>query len=210
LVTIAVEGMSDRPVARNLLTTVGLEIGKVYDNGGKSRLDRRLTGFNNAAQFAPWFVLRDMDHDAPCPGELVTQKLVRPAPLMCFRVAVRETEAWLLADREQIATWLSIPLERVPVDPDLLPDPKQALINLARHSRSRALREDLVPADGTTAQVGPGYIGRISEYAQTLWRPETGAANSGSLQRCLVALKVLAERIAATSGPTSGSGTGST
>ncbi len=60
-----------------------------------------------------------------------------PAPYMCFRVAVREVEAWLLADREQIARFLSIARSRVPQSPETLDNPKQRLVELARHSRRR-------------------------------------------------------------------------
>jgi hypothetical protein len=54
------------------------------------------------------------------------------------RVAVREVESWVLADRRRIANFLSAPLNSIPMDPEQLDDPKMALLTLARaHARSR-------------------------------------------------------------------------
>lgn len=188
VVTLAVEGPVDVPVARRILATVGLEAGPVHRQGGKMGLDKKLHGFNCAAAFSPWLVLRDLDHDEPCAGALVARLLPEAATRMCFRIAVRETEAWLLADRDRIAAYLSVPASLVPSEPERLDDPKQALINLARKSRKRILREDLVPLEGSTAQVGPGYLAQVSEYVSGPWRPEVAARTSQSLARCLAAL----------------------
>jgi len=44
-----------------------------------------------------------------------------------------------------------------PVNPDGLPDPKAALVDVARRSRSRAVRERIVPNRGSTAKQGRDY-----------------------------------------------------
>jgi hypothetical protein len=188
-VTLAVEGDIDLPIARRLLLSIGLELGAVYGLHGKDRLSQRLSGYNYAARRTPWFVLRDLNNDAPCAPELVRNLLPAPAPQMCFRVAVRSAEAWLLADREEIARFLGVSRALVPTDPETLPYPKQTLIDLARRSQRRVVKEDLVPAEGTSARVGPGYTGRMREFAADLWRPETAAHLSPSLQGCLRALR---------------------
>ena len=187
--TLAVEGDTDVPVARRLLSTVALEIGQVYGRQGKGRLSQRLAGYNHAAFRTPWFVIRDLDHDAPCAPDLVRQLLPLRAPQMCFRVAIRSAEAWLLADRERMARFLGVSETLLHPDPAALPHPKRTLIDLARRSRKRAIREDLVPAEGTSAQVGPGYAARVREFASELWRPEAAAQLSPSLAGCLEALR---------------------
>jgi hypothetical protein len=187
-VTLAVEGTTDIPVARRILAHLGLEVAVIYERGGKAGLDSSLTGYNRAAAFAPWLVLRDLNHDAPCASELIHRLLPRPAAQMVFRVPVRETEAWLLADREELARYLGVSLSKVPSSPDLLEDPKLSLINLARRSDKRAIREDFVPEEGITSVVGPGYVARIIEYATNHWRPNAAADVSPSLARCLRAL----------------------
>jgi hypothetical protein len=42
----------------------------------------------------------DLDSDTGCAPPLCEQWIPGPAPFLCFRVAVREVEAWLMADAE--------------------------------------------------------------------------------------------------------------
>jgi hypothetical protein len=188
-VTVAVEGSTDTPVVRKLLAHLGLDMGAVHEKNGKLGLDQRLLGYNNAAEYAPWLVLRDLNHDAPCPSALIMRLLPQCASQMCFRIAVREMEAWLLADREKLAQYLSIPISRVPLNPENIESPKLALINLARRSRRRSVRDDFVPAPGITASVGPGYLARVTEHAMRYWRSDVAAESCRSLARCLRALR---------------------
>jgi hypothetical protein len=103
---------------------------------------------------------------------------------MRFRVAVREVEAWLLADRASMALFLKVPLALIPRDPDGLDDPKLRLVDLARRSRQRDIRVDLVPREGSGRAVGPAYTSRLVEFAGKMWRPDAAAAHSDSLRRC--------------------------
>ena len=59
------------------------------------------------------------------------------------RVAVREVEAWLLADASAVSAWLRRPLVQVPPQPDELDDPKLELLRLASRAPAE-LRDDLV------------------------------------------------------------------
>lgn len=188
-VTVAVEGSTDVPVVRRILLAAGLGAGKVHGLVGKSGLDRQLRGYNSAARFAPWFVLRDMNGDAPCAGELVGRLLPAPAAGMCFRIAVSALETWLMADTEEMARFLRVPISAIPKAPESIADPKRALVALASRSRRRVIAQDMVPASGTSARVGPGYTARIVEYATEYWRPEVAAGRSPSLERCLRALR---------------------
>jgi hypothetical protein len=188
-VTVALEGSADVPIVERLLKDVGLEMGRVYVQGGKARLDRQLSGYNSAARFGHWLVVRDLDQDAACAPELKGLLLPEPSTLMCLRVAVRAAESWLLADAARLAAFLGVSAARVPGDPDRVPDPKGTIVNLARHSRKRDVREDMVPRPGSSARVGPGYATRIMEFAGGGWRPRTAVRNSPSLAGCVAALK---------------------
>jgi hypothetical protein len=148
-------------------------------------------GYNNAARYRHWAVVVDLDNDYPCAGAALPNWLSAPAPLMCFRIAVRELEAWLLADREGISEFLGIQGELITENPDELSNPKLALIDLARHSRSRAIREDMVPDLAAGQSVGPAYTSRIIEFIGRNWRPDVAAQRSPSLQHCIAALRVL-------------------
>jgi hypothetical protein len=191
VVTTAVEGDSDVPMVERIVTHVGGEMGSPYVQRGKDRLDLNLSGYNNAARRAHWFVLRDLNGDEPCAPSLVTRLLPNPSELMRFRVAVHAAEAWLMADAERMADFLSVARSRMPGAPDDIADPKGFLVNLARRSRDRRIRNDMVPRAGTTARVGPGYTARIIEFTLGAWRPEVAANTSPSLARCLRAVEAL-------------------
>jgi hypothetical protein len=189
VVTVALEGRTDVPIVARLLKDTGLELGRVYVQRGKDRLDQQLITYNSAARFAHWLVVRDLDQDAACAPELKGRLLPGPSTLMCFRLAVHSAESWLLADAANLAAFLGVSAARLPGDPDRLPDPKGTLVALARHSRKRDVREDMVPRSGSGARVGPGYASRIMEFAGGDWRPRAAAANSSSLASCLAALR---------------------
>lgn len=193
-VNVLVEGITDEAVIRRVLGYVGLTCGTVYGKRGKSDLLRRLPNYNQAARFAPWLVVVDLNQDAECAPDFVRSVLPNPAGRMQFRVAVRAIEAWLLADAERLAAFLGVPVARIPPNPDAEPDPKTTLINLARRSRRRAIHEDIVPLEGSGGRVGPGYPGRLIEFVTAtkhLWRPEVAVQRSDSLRRCVEALQIL-------------------
>ena len=187
-VSLAVEGVSDLPIARRLVESAGLEVSGAFQKQGKDALNARIPGYNRAAALQPWLVLRDLDHDAPCAPALVARLLPTPAPGMCLRVAVRAAEAWLLADRIAIADFLAVAASRIPPAPDGLEDPKLTLVALAASSRRRAIREDIVPEPGKTAKVGPGYVSRVTQFCEEGWDPKRAAVASPSLSSALEAL----------------------
>lgn len=190
-ITVAVEGPSDEIVARRLAEAAGLTVHHAFPSGGKQKLDERLSGYNNAAQHSPWLVLRDLDQDAECAPTLVQQLVPRPAPHFLLRVPVRSMEAWLLAHREAMASFLGVRVAQVPEKPETLPDAKRALVNLARASRRRAVIQNIVPPDRYSSRVGLGYTSRIVEFALHHWHPEIAAEHAPSLRRCLRALREL-------------------
>jgi hypothetical protein len=168
---------------------VGCTCGRVYGKRGKQDLLNRLPNYNLAAtQWSPWVVMVDLDDDASCAPDLVTMQLPEPSPYMRFRVAVRAVEAWLLADPEGLSTFLSVAQGRIPRRPDDEFDPKATLVDLTRHSRRRAIREDMVPSPRGGRRVGPGYEGRLIEFVaggRGGWRPDVAAERSDSLARCI-------------------------
>ncbi len=191
LFSAAVEGPADEAALRKMLTSLDCGLGQVYGREGKGKIIRDIQGYNNAARYYPWIVLVDLDKE-DC---LVTAKhnwLPNPSTLMCFRIAIRELESWLLADRERFASYFAISIELIPNYPDTLPNPKLTLINLVRRSRRSALRADVVPDQQLGQSVGPAYTTRMIEFIRSDqgWRPSVAAQSSPSLLR---ALKAIAE-----------------
>ena len=191
-VSVGVEGLSDQGVASAILRACGLSVSGWYGMHGKVPLLKKLPNYNLAARHSPWVVFVDLDDDGPCPGKKRDDWLPDASPLMCFRIAVRELEAWLLADQEQIAEFLGVSASRIPSQPENLDDPKQSLISLARRSRKRAIREGLVPRDGSGASVGPTYASDIREFGRTQWRPLVAAKSAPNLERCITRVRELA------------------
>jgi hypothetical protein len=185
VISAAVEGLIDETVVKFLISEAGATAGRVYGKRGKPYLRTSLAGYNNAARFEPWIVLVDLDQDADCASQFCNIWLAAPAPKLCFRVAVRAVEAWLLADRESIAKFLSVSQTRIPLTPDTESNPKQIMVEIAAMSKRRSIREDMVPRLGSGRSVGPAYTSRLIEFVQSsLWRPAIAAQRSDSLLRC--------------------------
>lgn len=138
-------------------------------------------------------VLTDLD-DVACPLALLDDWYgagTRPLDLL-LRIAVREAEAWLLADHEAMRQLLGANVV-LPPDPDLLPDPKQHLLQLARRAR-RNVRLDLVRESGAVSSQGIGYNARLTDLVTGTWSPERAAERSPSLGRTRKRLAQLAQR----------------
>ncbi len=190
-VSIAVEGPVDRAVAERLIREVGGEPGAVYGGKGKPFLRSKIAAWNAAAQRAPWLVLVDLNTEEACAPRLVSAWLPRRAPFLCFRVAVHEVEAWLLADRAGIARFLGVRESVVPADPETLRDPKATVVDLARRSSERVIREDLVPDPRSGGREGRAYASRLASFARDHWQPGVAAGRSPSLAGAIACLQAV-------------------
>jgi len=102
---------------------------------------------------------------------------------MLLRIAVREVEAWLLADRKGIADFLHVAIEKVPTSPKSMDDTKHALPKVIRKSRKLRLVEEMLPQP--SAHIGPLYNDRMRDFALNRWRIETAAENAPILERSI-------------------------
>lgn len=62
-----------------------------------------------------------------------------------------------MADEGPLARHLPIPQGKIPAQPEELNNPKRIMMDLARQSRSSAVRNDMVPSANSGRSVGPGY-----------------------------------------------------
>jgi len=190
-----VEGLVDRAILHRLMSHAGVSPATIYVANGKPQIRQRLGGYNNAAQFAPWLVLVDLNAEAECAPALTRSWLPSPAPRMRLRVAVRKAEAWLLADRERLSRFLGVSADLITRKPEDLANPKREIVDLASRSRRRAIRQDMVPRQGSGRAVGPAYSSRLIEFvsdAKAGWRPEFASRSADSLRRCLDSLRTFA------------------
>ena len=188
-VACAVEGPTDEPVARRLLAEAGLQAGPFKLAGGKSGIDKDLRRWNVSAARRPWLVIRDLDHDdlEHCIPAL-RSLLLGNTPArdgMCFRLAVRSVEAWLIADHEGFRSYFRLRRSRMPDDIDAIEDPKSELIDRCRRSMSRDIREGIPPVRGSGRSIGPEYVAIVGEYCQDHWNPQQARTRSPSLDRAL-------------------------
>lgn len=190
-VTLVVEGDTDIPFARKLLGAAGLGVRAVIDQGGKHNLDPQLPSYNAAAQYAGWFVLRDLDQDAACAPALRDKLLATPARCMCFRIPVRAIEAWALGDSQQLVSFLKVRASAIPHAPEDEVDPKRKLVDIARSSTNKRVREAFVPRPGAGRKAGPGYEASLIEFGHRHWRWREAAKRCPSLKSCLAALRKL-------------------
>ncbi len=141
------------------------------------------------------FTLTDLDKGECAPTLIRDWFLLTPGqPIdlptaLWFRVAVREVEAWLMADREALARYLGISPTNIPRDPDDLGDPKQELLNAIRRKGCKNWHKDMLPRG--SAHVGPQYNERICDFVNSAWVPARAAGNSPSLKRAIESLSRL-------------------
>ena len=142
-VYIATEDELSEVVLRRILRDLPLlMVSRSLRRGGFGYLRRNIQAWNQAAKGVPFIVLTDLDQ-TPCASDLIVDWL-RPHsrhPNLLLRVAVREVESWLLADRDHLTTFLKVTGSPIPDNPDALGDPKATLVQLARRSRNRSIRD---------------------------------------------------------------------
>lgn len=150
---------------------------------GNSYIRQRMKGFNAASRYTPHVVLTDLDNIA-CPPELIDDwiNFTISSGLM-FRIAVREAEAWLLADRNGFARFIGISGKKIPMNCEEIQNPKEFIVTLARRSSKRTIRADIVP-EGISS-VGPGYNPKMEEFILNHWNIENAISNSRSLGKAV-------------------------
>jgi len=189
-IILAVEDRLSEVVARKILkqTRKHYTVSMCLRKGGFGYLKSKINSFNDAAKGIPFFVLTDQDRGCP-PDKIASWMSQGCHPNMIFRIAVMEVESWVMAHRDAFAKFLSIPLSRIPQNTDSVADPKQLLISLARRSRSRKLKEDLVPPKGATSKQGPNYNNCLAQFVMDRWDVHTARSRSESLDRAFAHLQ---------------------
>ncbi len=113
--------------------------------------------------------------DIPCLSAL--------PPSFIFRVAVREVESWLIADRVNFASFLNISEKNFPLTPDQLPDPKEFLFTIIRRKCRKKIHKDMLPSSGQ--HIGIEYNPQLTDFIDNHWNIDHAAAHSPSLSRAV-------------------------
>ncbi|MGH6848770.1 MAG: hypothetical protein ACREC0_15465 [Methylocella sp.] len=195
-VCLATEDSLSEAVGYRLLAEVSpdFEVGLTFRRNGFGYLKTNIEKFCNVAQRSPLLLITDLDK-AQCAAALISKWMgarTHPEKLV-FRVAVREIEAWLLADHVGMEKLLVAGATKLPKDPDLLLDPKQVLLKFASKA-PRAVQNDLLVEPGAIASQGLGYNQRMGDFVRNTWDPKRAALCSDSLCRTLNRLRQTAKR----------------
>ncbi len=186
-VVLVVEDELSEVVMRRLVRDYAghLVIDRVFRPRGCGQIKVRMPQFRQACLALPHIVLTDLDR-YPCAPALLSDWDADGLPdSLLFRVAVKEVEAWLLADRSGIADFLGVPPVKVPANPELEADPKRTLLNLARKSRKKRLAEGLLPPLGSASPIGPLYNISLGEFVAGNWDVGNAIDNAASLARAV-------------------------
>jgi len=161
---------------------------------GNGKIKRQIRAYNNASQFGYYFIITDLD-DNECAPSLIRDWLPEQQnSQLLLRIAVREIESWLLADRTNFASFFSISQQLIPFNPDNEVNPKHTVISLAKRSRRRDIREAIVPIDDY-AKIGPRYNIKLQNYIQNNWCINSARKNSKSLENTIKSLEKIANTL---------------
>ncbi|MCP5049199.1 MAG: DUF4276 family protein [bacterium] len=198
-INIVIEDNISKAILKVILKQMGkqFEVSRSFPDlmrtgasAGYSYIKQRINGFNNAAKGIPFLVLTDLDQNE-CAPTLIREWLPQPHhPNLIFRVAVREIESWLMADRDTFAKFLGISSDLIPRDLDNnVEKPKKFLLDLTRRSKKRNIKNAILPKPKSTARVGPDYNGTLARFLYRDWKLNEAVKHSDSLNRAFRALK---------------------
>ena len=163
--------------------------------GGSSYIKRAFKDYCVLAKHEHVFILTDLDL-AKCPPSLRKEwineaRLREPLPKkLCFNVASIEVESWLLADRENLGSFLGIPKNILPTG-DEIADPKERLLQCVRNHGSREARAMLLPSSQKISGVGHNYNDHLSNFVANIWNYEHAAKYNASLYRAISKIKLM-------------------
>lgn len=169
------------------------EIRSYYGGKGKGYISKNVKAFyKNASKYNPVVIVVDLDVCECAPLLLKEWSISRDNVHFIFRVVIREIESWLLADRHSFAKFFKVPIDKIPLYPEQLPDPKQSLINIMRKSKDKTFRKSIVPEKDSRALVGKSYNSPLIAFINSTWEhanafPKTFFIFSSSIPRPLLA-----------------------
>ena len=162
------------------------EINRVYGRRGNDYIKKNIVGFNQASKITPFIILTDLD-TVDCPVTLIKDWInFKKHANLIFRIAVKEAESWLISDLNNFADFMGVSKDAVDHYPEQIGDPKEYIVTLAKRSKKKNIREDIVPTG--TAQIGKNYNSCIGDFIIKKWNVNNAKKTALSLQRFVKAL----------------------
>lgn len=191
---IATEDILSETVAERLVheSTRNLQIAVRVRRNGNAYLKSKFPELLKTSAKIPVFLITGLDN-IQCPVELIknwTQNTPAP-PGMIMRVAVREVESWILADRDGFSGYTGIPVEKMALNPDALSDPKRVRLNLVKRYARKRIKESLLPSKSSSSKIGWKYNAVLCQFARDVWSVDRAVRHSVSLRRAVNRLSSL-------------------
>lgn len=153
----------------------------IRNAGGGDKFWLAAARYNDAGKHTAVIGLADLEQ-AQCASSLLAGKLPHKAPGFHLRLAVRMLESWLLADRQAMAHFLKVPISTLPMNPDSEVNAKRVLVDIARKSTSKKIRDAVVP-DDSGGVVGSDYAATMCKFMEEHWRVSVARKVSPSLEK---------------------------
>lgn len=160
--------------------------------GGFGKFKEKISSMNTiASNVMPVLMIADADQDICVVRQRNSWMPKYPSEKFSLRLAVRESESWLLADRDGFSAFAEISPDLIPRAPDATENPKELLLQLIKRSRKRQLREEMLPTKGIRSKIGLGYNIHLRDFVKNYWNAERAANNSPSLARSIPRITAL-------------------
>lgn len=181
-----VEDHLSAAVVEKIFQVHGVSAGDFLGLQGIGYIRSKIKNFNESAKNLKIFALVDLDDKQQCPIDLIKSFVKGPINRgLLFRIAVVEIESWVLADPVSLSKFLKVSPTAIPTRPDSLESPKEALVAVAKKSRSRSIISGMIPEVGGTAIVGKEYNALMAKFVKEFWDPNVAKNNSPSLCRAI-------------------------
>ncbi|WP_160170861.1 DUF4276 family protein [Erwinia mallotivora] len=195
-ITIATEDELSEAVAVKIieLTDGKFSVNQRLRKNSFGYLKSKINNFCNLSEHFHVFMITDLD-TLPCAPTLKKTwfKNINQPEKLIFRVAVREIEAWIIADHDGMYSFLGDKIGRIPVKPDELPNPKATLLSLAQKA-PRKIKNGLIAKKGTLAIQGVEYNLLLCDFVRKKWNPVKASERSESLKRAITQVQFIAKQ----------------
>ncbi|MBN1409647.1 MAG: hypothetical protein JW969_02310 [Spirochaetales bacterium] len=163
----------------------------VIGKRGQGYIKNKINAFNNTNESMLFFVLTDLDQ-YECPPDIINKWFDRPCRKnLIFRIAVREVEAWLLADTRGFSDFVKLDeswIRKQTGNVEKIFNPKEILLSIVKRCKLRHLREDIIRVDKNQIKQGPGYNTRLQDFTENYWSIDRAKKNADSLFRSINSL----------------------
>ena len=160
---------------------------------GCGYITNNINKFNALAKSHFMLVVLDLDnrHSSIDYRSVIEGNIKNQSEKLKIIILVREIESWLLADREGLSDFLCISKEKIDRDPEMLLDPKEKIINLAKQSRDNEIKRGIPPKAGAAAKMGLSYNTLLCTFIRDKWDINQALEISPSLKSTIDIINTL-------------------